>query len=582
MPLQTPEAPAVGCLPAVPEPRGRGDGLRRGRPAVPRPRRRRELQRAGLRPAWRHGPEPRRPVHPREPVWRPGHRHVTRPAPRRWWTSRAPRVARSAARTSGRRATRPGWAVRSCGSIPPPAPPRRAIRSPPALTRTRSGSSRPGSATRSGSRSARGRRSCTSATSATTPGRRSTGSRSRHPGRRRRSPTRAGRATRGPVGAGLLDAGHDVVRRTSTPRGRPAGRRRFYSYSHKASLSPTGPCFAPNASGTDGAAPTGLAFYQGPSGAAISYPAKYAQRAVLRRLRPRLPRRSSRPAGGGAPSAAGIEVVASGIGNPVDLTRAPNGDLVYVDHDGGLVVGIRYLVAPIARATATPSHALAPVTVHLDGSTSTDPDPSSTITSYQWDLDDDGAYDDASGVTYNWPVTTPGVYDVGLRVTSSNGLSDSTIDHGRRHERPAGARSSTRPRASLTWAVGDSISVSGHATDAGRRCPQRVEARLGPRAASTAPSDCHEHFVEEATGTDSDLHGARPRVSREDRDPVDGDRLRWRERDDQRRAPAEDQVRRRDLVAIRDPDRCRGLPRSSTPGSTRRSSRTARSPSPRR
>ena len=148
----------------------------------------------------------------------------------------------------------------------------------------------------------------------------------------------------------------------------------FYSYSHKSTLSPTGPCFSPNATGTDGAAPTGLAFYQGPSGAAISYPSKYANGLFFvdydRDCLSFFP-----AAGGGAPSAAGIEVVASGIGNPVDLTRGPNGDLVYVDHDGGLVVGIRYLVAPIARATATPSNALAPVTVHLDGSTSTDPDP---------------------------------------------------------------------------------------------------------------------------------------------------------------------------------------------------------------
>jgi glucose/arabinose dehydrogenase len=285
-------------------------------------------------------------------------------------------------------------------------------------------------------------------------------------------------------------------------QGASAWQPPFYSYSHKSTLSPTGPCFSPNATGTDGAAPTGLVFYQGPSGAAISYPSKYANglffvdydRDCL----------SFFPAGGGgAPSAAGIEVVASGIGNPVDLTRGPNGDLVYVDHDGGLVVGIRYLVAPIARATATPSHALAPVTVHLDGSTSTDPDPSSTITTYQWDLDDDGAFDDASGVTYNWQVATPGVYDVGLRVTSSNGLSDTTtvtVDATNAPPVPV----IDAPSSSLTWAVGDTIQPSGHATD------EEDGTLTGSKLAWDlvllhCPSDCHEHFVEEATGTDPEF-----------------------------------------------------------------------------
>ena len=172
---------------------------------------------------------------------------------------------------------------------------------------------------------------------------------------------------------------------------------------------------------------------------------------------------------------------------------------MYVDHDGGLVVGIRYVVAPIARATATPSHALAPVTVHLDGSTSSDPDPSSTITGYQWDLDDDGAYDDASGVTYDWPVATPGQYDVGLRVTSSNGLSDTTtVTIDATNAPPVAVIDG--PAASLTWAVGDSIQVTGHGTDAedGTLAGSKLAWDL---VLLHCPSDCHEHFVEEATGT---------------------------------------------------------------------------------
>ena len=281
-------------------------------------------------------------------------------------------------------------------------------------------------------------------------------------------------------------------------QGSAAWQAPFYSYSHTSSKSPTGPCFNPNASGVDGASPTGLAFYQGPSGSAVSYPSKYVgglffvdyDRDCLAYF----------PAGGGgAPSAAGMELVASGIGNPVDLTRAPNGDLVYVDHDNGLVVGIRYLVAPVARATAAPNHALAPVTVHLDASTSTDPDPTSAISSYQWDLDDDGAYDDASGVTYDWSITTPGVYPVGLKVTSSNGLSDTaSIQIDATNAPPVAVIDG--PSGSLTWAVGDSIPYSGHGTDQedGTLAGSKLSWDL---VLLHCPSDCHEHFVEEATGT---------------------------------------------------------------------------------
>jgi glucose/arabinose dehydrogenase len=283
-------------------------------------------------------------------------------------------------------------------------------------------------------------------------------------------------------------------------QGASAWQKPFYSYSHKSTLQPTGPCFNPNASGDDGASPTGLAFYRGPTGSAISYPNKYVgglffvdyDRDCL----------SFFPAGaGGAPSAAGIEVVASGIGNPVDLTPAPNGDLVYVDHDGGRVVGIRYLVAPIARATVTPDHAIAPVTLHLDASTSTDPDPSSTISSYNWDLDDDGAFDDASGITYDWPVTTPAVYRIGLEVTSSNGLSDTTtITADTSNNAPVPVIDT--PSSSLTWSVGDDIAVQGHATDDedGTVSASKLAWDL---VLLHCPSGCHEHFVEEATGTNA-------------------------------------------------------------------------------
>ena len=58
----------------------------------------------------------------------------------------------------------------------------------------------------------------------------------------------------------------------------------------------------------------------------------------------------------------------------------------------------------------------------LDGSGSTDPDDA--IAAYEWDLDNDGEYDDATGVTTVTSFTQVGEHVIGLRVTDSGGLSD--------------------------------------------------------------------------------------------------------------------------------------------------------------
>jgi ABC-type branched-subunit amino acid transport system substrate-binding protein len=58
----------------------------------------------------------------------------------------------------------------------------------------------------------------------------------------------------------------------------------------------------------------------------------------------------------------------------------------------------------------------------LDGSGSTDPD--NNIASYKWDLDGDGQYNDATGVTATTSFNQIGDRVIGLRVTDGGGLSD--------------------------------------------------------------------------------------------------------------------------------------------------------------
>jgi hypothetical protein len=274
----------------------------------------------------------------------------------------------------------------------------------------------------------------------------------------------------------------------------------LYSYAHLSAKSPTGPCFAPEANGKMSSSVTGLAFYDGPSGNAIAYPAAYDgalffvdySRKCLAAI----------PAGGdGVPDPAQLEQIASGLAGPVDLVTGPGGDLYYVDMDGGRVVRVRYLVAPNAKATATPKVSLAPVTVRLDGSASTDPDPTSTLTAWRWDLDDDGQYDDATGATYDWSITVPAVYPVSLEVENSNGIKDTVNLVVNAANAPPVPVIDT-PGASLTWSVDDSISFSGHATDAEDGTIPAADLSWDV-VMMHCPADCHEHVVQTFDGVAS-------------------------------------------------------------------------------
>ncbi|MCP3938744.1 MAG: PKD domain-containing protein, partial [Actinomycetia bacterium] len=58
-------------------------------------------------------------------------------------------------------------------------------------------------------------------------------------------------------------------------------------------------------------------------------------------------------------------------------------------------------------------------TIALDGSASSDTDGS--IVLYEWDLDNDGQYDDATGQAADFSSATAGTFTVGLRVTDDDG-----------------------------------------------------------------------------------------------------------------------------------------------------------------
>ena len=76
---------------------------------------------------------------------------------------------------------------------------------------------------------------------------------------------------------------------------------------------------------------------------------------------------------------------------------------------------------PNASFTSAPSK---PRTGQPVTFTSTSTDPENAIALQEWDLDDDGQFDDAAGATVLWTFAAAGPRDVSLRVTDGGGATD--------------------------------------------------------------------------------------------------------------------------------------------------------------
>jgi glucose/arabinose dehydrogenase len=192
----------------------------------------------------------------------------------------------------------------------------------------------------------------------------------------------------------------------------------------------------------------------------------------------------------------GVDGAGGAAGHPVDLKIGPGGDLFYADMEDGTVHRIIYTAAnqpPTARMTATPTTGNPPLTVAFDGSGSSDPE--GRPLTYSWDLNGDGTFGDATGATASWTYSASGSYVARLQVTDDVGASNvasTTITVG--NTPPTAVIDNPSP--SLTWKVGDTISFSGHATDA--------QDGLLPSSALTwelilhhcaTPTNCHTHSL---------------------------------------------------------------------------------------
>jgi glucose/arabinose dehydrogenase len=274
----------------------------------------------------------------------------------------------------------------------------------------------------------------------------------------------------------------------------------YYTYSHSSEVVSGETC--PTAPGSSTA---GVAFYEGGS-----YPADY-DGALFFADYSRACIWAMRAGSDGLPDPSTRETFVAGAENPVDLEIGAGGDLFYADLNGGTIRRISYTSGnnqpPTAAATTNAASGDPPLTVEFDGSASSDPDSGDTLT-YAWDLDGDGSYDDSTESTPSYTYETSGTYDVDLKVTDSQGATDTldqklTITVGK--SAPPTAKI-TKPSARTTWKVGDQIGFSGSATDEqdGTLPASALSWSLILQHCPTAGS-CHEHplqtFAGVATGS---------------------------------------------------------------------------------
>lgn len=267
----------------------------------------------------------------------------------------------------------------------------------------------------------------------------------------------------------------------------------FYTYDHAAKVVTGETC--PTGSSSVG----GVAFAPASGG---SYPSAYQgalffsdySRDCVWAILPAAP--------GGLPVASNRQTFAAAASNPVDLAFGPGGDLYYVDH-GGSVRRIRYFPGnqpPVAVITASPTSGPAPLIVNFDATGSSDPDPADQGTlRYQWDFTNDGTVDStAAVVSHTYPAGGP--YTARLRVIDTLDVATTqTVPIQTGNSMPTAVIDS--PDASLTWAVDDTITFSGHATDPdqGTLPASALHWRMLLHHCYTL-ENCHTHTLQDWTG----------------------------------------------------------------------------------
>ena len=270
----------------------------------------------------------------------------------------------------------------------------------------------------------------------------------------------------------------------------------FYAYHHNATV------VAGEACPTGSSSIAGLAFYT-----AGTYPAAYDGALFFADYSRSCIWAMFKSQTGDLPDPANRQTILSGAQGPVHLTAGPGGDIFYVGLNDGKIHRIQYSTGnlpPTAVASATITSGIAPLNVSFDATGSTDAEGQPLT--YAWDLDADGAFDDSTLAQAAWVYSTPAVYNVRVRVTDSQGLTDvASIVITANNSAPTATIHS--PSSAVRWKVGDVMTFSGSATD-------HEDGSLPASALSWSlimhhcPSNCHTHPVQDFPGVASGAFAA--------------------------------------------------------------------------
>lgn len=160
--------------------------------------------------------------------------------------------------------------------------------------------------------------------------------------------------------------------------------------------------------------------------------------------------------------------------------------------------------APVARIAAGPTEGPVPLEVSLDASDSEQPGGGNLT--FAWDLDDDGAFDDASGPTASLTLHDEVNRVVSVQVTNEAGattVASTTLYPG--NTAPVLDVEVTSP---LPWTAGGPIEFGATATDAedGVLDGASVQWQTFLRHCYL-PTDCHSHPQASGTGTSGSTEG---------------------------------------------------------------------------
>jgi glucose/arabinose dehydrogenase len=196
--------------------------------------------------------------------------------------------------------------------------------------------------------------------------------------------------------------------------------------------------------------------------------------------------------------------VFSTVNNIANLTVGPDGRLYYVNIWGNSIVRFNFTGTnrpPVADISADRTSGGVPLTVNFSAAGSSDPDPGQTLT-YAWDLDGDGDFDDATGITARFTYLVADNYNVRLRVTDSLGLSEIAFVRISAANTPPVARIDS-PAIGADWFVGQTINLAGSATDAEQGNLPGTSLRwdvLLVHGNEIDPNNTHLHAVTAFTG----------------------------------------------------------------------------------